>query len=421
MLNTYSILNDEITGNLSLTLNEGKSIHWRSLALFLNKLKKREWELLQNMSTIDYQYSSIVLKSSIVQGEVDMKRFRDRWYDYALSPPIGSKPLIEKLDLPDDLLYPRVEDIQEMALQFLSGMAWTSLYYHKGTVGVNREWFYPYFYAPTLQDLATICAYVALNKAKIKTVKPFPRMLKYNVVHQMLCILPPASIDLLPEEVRGFLLPQSPIIDQFPLSFNLDKDGKHKSFQFHALVPHANLHRIFTVVEFVNFSKKKAKRLQPQKAYIGKRRNIDEIRLNVRPKPGGWTQMRGRGRDVGWSRGRTRGRRGPPRPGATRVRVGQLPTFAVEQTMRAETTTNYRKNKVRPNIPTELMQLVSRPKEKLGYDKERQRKAKFIHFDPKGRVLSVTPKEVSIDEKSMYEIITENLSHIDLEQLPVVI
>ena len=132
----------------SLTLAEGREINWIGLAFFLKLFKKHETKLVQELSETVYKYESHVIKSATRGYKVNFKDFRNKWYDYALSAPLGSKNMIHKLKIPEELTKPTKEQIMNMGLQFLTGMAWTSLYYRRGMEAINREWFYPYFYAP---------------------------------------------------------------------------------------------------------------------------------------------------------------------------------------------------------------------------------------------------------------------------------
>jgi len=164
-----------------------------------------------------------------------------------------------------------------MCIQFLTGMAWTSLYYRKGMVAINREWSYPYFYAPLIIDLTSIVSLVYKKKLDIENYKTFDGMLEYNVVHQLLCIIPPLSDELVPKEVLPLYYPQSPIIDQFPEKFQLDRDGKSQEWMMHALVPHANIRRIYEVMEFVNktFSRRTIRKYEPDIDFVYPKRGFD--------------------------------------------------------------------------------------------------------------------------------------------------
>jgi len=275
-----------------LSTDGGKGINWVGLAYFLYELKKYENGFVQSLSKLTYEFPSKVIDNSVERGKVQPRDFRNNWYDYALSAPVNSQDLVKAFAVPKKLTKPTRGQIENMALEFLTGMAWTSLYYRKGMKSINREWSYPYFYAPLINDLAIICGnLVAADPKKrlhIKEYKVFDTMIKYNVVHQMLCILPPPSSDLVPKEVLPFYYSQSPIIDQFPETFLFDEDGKNFEWQMHALVPHADIRRIYTVTQFVKFTRKTQKELKPQDNYIQTRRTTDQILTGAKPSLGQW-------------------------------------------------------------------------------------------------------------------------------------
>lgn len=275
-----------------LSTDNGEGIDWLGLAYFLYALKPFEPKFVQSLSELTYEFPSHVIDNSVVRGKVNFDDFRNNWYDYALSSPINSRDLVKTFAIPKKLTKPTTSQIQNMALEFLTGMAWTSLYYRKGMVAINREWSYPYFYAPLIKDLAVIAGRLVASDPKkrlhVKNYEVFKTMLQYNVVDQMLCILPPPSSDLVPKEVLPFYYSQSPIIDQFPEAFLFDEDGKNFEWQMHALVPHANIRRIYTVTEFVKFTRQTEKELKPQKDYIQTRRTTDQILTGAKPSLGQW-------------------------------------------------------------------------------------------------------------------------------------
>ena len=285
----------------SLTLADGEEINWVGLAFFLRSFKKLEPGFAQGLSEIQYTFPSYVIESATHPpppqkgGIVNFHEFRNEWYSYALAAPLGSKNIIDNLKIPKTLVQPTKEQIQNMGLEFLTGMAWTSLYYRKGMTAINKEWSYPYFYAPLLVDLAVIAGYVAVKKTQVKQYKHFPGVINYNVIHQMLSILPPSSKNLVPKEVQPFYLSQSPIIDQFPDSFKFDEDGKHEEWQLHALVPHVNIHRIYVVTEYVPFSRRTKETLSPQDVTIQVRKTKSQIVNKIQPPFGRWAPERERG------------------------------------------------------------------------------------------------------------------------------
>lgn len=288
-----------------LTTNNGMDIHWYGLTHYLNGLKRLEESFVQDLAVSNgsLESPSKVIATATKYGRVSFSDFRNNWYNYALKVPIYSENLADKFDIPTNLRNPSRYQIQDMGLQFLTGMAWTSLYYRRGMPSINREWSYRYFYAPLIRDLYAVVARVAKSKLEISEYKVFSGMIEYNVVHQLLCIIPPASSELVPKEVQPLYHPLSPIVDQFPETFRLDRDGKAQEWMMHALVPHANIERIYDVMEAVieTISSRTIRKYEPDPDYMYPkkgfdprntvmqiRRTEDQIIQKVKPGIGKW-------------------------------------------------------------------------------------------------------------------------------------
>jgi len=276
-LDVYRTINERRSNPLSV--DDGLGINWLGLAHYLHTLKGLEPSFLQNLANSNgsLESPSKVISTSTRFGSINFNQFRNNWYNYALAVPVYSSNLVDAFDIPLELTKPTKGQIQNMCIQFLTGMAWTSLYYRKGMVAINREWSYPYFYAPLIIDLTSIVSLVYKKKLDIENYKTFDGMLEYNVVHQLLCIIPPLSDELVPKEVLPLYYPQSPIIDQFPEKFQLDRDGKSQEWMMHALVPHANIRRIYEVMEFVNktFSRRTIRKYEPDIDFVYPKRGFD--------------------------------------------------------------------------------------------------------------------------------------------------
>lgn len=383
-----------------LSRNDGEEIYWRGLALYLQQLRKFEPKFVQKISRTQYRYPSHVIKNSVVKGRVNFPDFRNGWYDYALSAPSSSKGLADAFSVPDALLKPTRQQIVNMCVEFFTGMAWTSLYYRKGMAGINQEWSYPYFYAPLISDLAVVSKYLLKKQVKLNEYKAFDEMLRYNVVHQLLCIIPPPSNHLVPEEVLDLYLPQSPIIDMFPEAFLFDEDGKNADWQMHALVPHANIRRIFTTMNYVTFKRKTIRTLEPhsdfvypkkgfgdpRKTIIQVRRTRDQIEDGLSPSVGQW------GRGV-VDRKLEQLQRGKP---LAEVRVG---------------------GKVVSMLPSTIEREID-PKLKSIEERKIKGDINFVRFNPRGRMWKVRQdkQKAKGPEKSALEILSG--FDMDYSELP---
>nr|QBK92042.1 MAG: XRN 5'-3' exonuclease [Pithovirus LCPAC304] len=379
----------------SITSNGGKEINWLGLAHFLYHLRTLEPGFAQELSKTKYVHKSFVMDNAVKDGTLDFKEFRNGWYDYALGVPINSQDLLKTFAIPPSLAGPTTQQITEMSVEFLTGMAWTSLYYRKGMAAINREWSYPYFYAPLLTDLAIIAGQVAKKRQKIKQYKAFDTMLEYNVVHQLLCIIPPKSNHLLPKEVLPFYYAQSPIIDQFPNTFLFDEDGKNEKWQMHALVPHANIQRIYVVTEFVTFTRKTIKELDPQedfmyatrgfgdprKTIVQIRRTSDQICTGIKPSLGQWGRQ----------------------------------TLAPRQEPPSKVIITRNQVQMRPDTFVKLQDPTLRPLEERKITGD----VKLVRFRPRGQLWRVRrSKQKSAPKKSAIELLAQ--FDMDYSQVPII-
>jgi len=106
------------------------------------------------------------------------------------------------------LFHTRIHDLGVVSTacqEYTTGMEWTYRYYKR--LARDSTWYYPYLYAPTMLDLAN---HIAISKEDhaimVQTWKE-----KYKVPTfipdyvQLLCILPPESIHLIPGKLRSVM------------------------------------------------------------------------------------------------------------------------------------------------------------------------------------------------------------------------
>lgn len=76
---------------------------------------------------------------------------------------------------------------------YVQGLHYVYQYYFGGLP--SWEWYYPYYYAPLVADLASYISY--MNTARI-SLKPFEKSAPYEPFKHLMCILPRESAMLLP-------------------------------------------------------------------------------------------------------------------------------------------------------------------------------------------------------------------------------
>ncbi|KAL7677816.1 hypothetical protein ACOME3_004049 [Neoechinorhynchus agilis] len=119
----------------------------------------------------------------------------------------------------------------DVSKHYARGLCWVLQYYYNGCPAWN--WYYPYHYAPFASDFISGHVLSTTDKSfEEDSSKPFSPM------QQLMAVYPASSSSLLPEPFRDLMSnPQSPIIDFYPSSFELDRNGKRFDWQSVVLLP----------------------------------------------------------------------------------------------------------------------------------------------------------------------------------------
>lgn len=120
---------------------------------------------------------------------------------------------------------------------YVSAIQWILHYYYRGVA--SWGWYYPSHYAPFITDIRDFADF----ELKFEFGKPF---LPFQ---QLLGVLPPNSIDLVPEAYRDLILnPNSELIDFYPPSFETDMNGKKQDWEALVLIPFIDENRLLTAM-----------------------------------------------------------------------------------------------------------------------------------------------------------------------------
>jgi 5'-3' exoribonuclease 1 len=119
-------------------------------------------------------------------------------------------------------------DVSTVCADYLEGLQWVLEYYTHAPPSWN--WFYPHNYAPFASQMADhIGNYKPVEYRATSPPQPF---------QQLLCVLPPASSQLLPSPLNKLLTSsKSPLAPYCPREFKVDLDGKKQEWEGVVLVP----------------------------------------------------------------------------------------------------------------------------------------------------------------------------------------
>jgi 5'-3' exonuclease len=200
------------SGELSLN---NESLHHLFFALASNEPER----LLKKSQDKTLDFPDILLLECVKEidshtNRLDFELFRDEFYKRKL----------------DD------KNPKDVCEEYFKGMLFVIRYYIDGI----PDWFYsyPFHNSPLFCDMAI-------------SIKDFNGEMKFekhsplSSFEQLLAVMPPGSVNLLPECLRDLVVNEtSPISDFYPRNFKIDLDGKKKEWEGTAILPHLDIQRL---------------------------------------------------------------------------------------------------------------------------------------------------------------------------------
>ncbi|KAG6868464.1 hypothetical protein C0993_002439 [Termitomyces sp. T159_Od127] len=136
---------------------------------------------------------------------------------------------------------------------YVEGLSWVLQYYYQGTP--SWQWYYPYHFAPFAADFEDV------DKMELQFVLGQP----FKPFEQLMGVFPAASRQHIPAVFHSLMTAQdSPIIDFYPETFEIDMNGKKMAWQGVALLPFIDEKRLLDAMaqEYPNLTEEEVKRNQ---------------------------------------------------------------------------------------------------------------------------------------------------------------
>ena len=136
--------------------------------------------------------------------------------------------------------------IEALILEYCKGLQWVMAYYYYGVSSWN--WYYPYHYAPFISDVAD---YIMLSDKSEAIFKSDQQLgTPFRPLEQLLAVLPSASAPLVPYALSTLMTDPltSPIIDFYPLKFEIDLNGKKNDWEAIVKIPFIQEDRLLKAI-----------------------------------------------------------------------------------------------------------------------------------------------------------------------------
>ena len=227
-------------------IDSTNKINFRVLMKLFEKYDERyNLEKVINEDLHAYPYNEIL--ESMSENDIDMKLFEAKWYNKQFKPRTNELNKFYK-----DKKYFDGSDIAKMCIEYLKTMGWVYRYYTDGHLSVSNTHFYPYIYAPMADSIKTM-----LEKL-FKDDKKMPERLQrlhdvdqhfFEITsnHQLMMVLPPKSIDIIPYKLRKVYTKYMTCIN--PKNFLIAQEGTNKDWHKTAIIPPVNLNFTRLILE----------------------------------------------------------------------------------------------------------------------------------------------------------------------------
>lgn len=195
-------------------------LNTKSLCQLFYALSGKEKELLTKKAKEKIQFPDTLLlesmnevidKDSKAISTLDFNKYRTSYYNKRLH---GCEPY-------------------DVCMEYFKGLLFVLRYYVDEIP--DWHWFYPFHCAPFFMDM-----YECIED--FDNEMTFDKHIPLSPFEQLLAVLPPQSCKILPEACRVLISDDSPIIDFYPVKFEIDLEGKRQEWEGHPILQIGRAH-----------------------------------------------------------------------------------------------------------------------------------------------------------------------------------
>ena len=156
------------------------------------------------------------------------------------------------------------EIVDNISHNYIEGLVWVSKYYFEKCI--TWKWQYKYTHAPFLSD---IMIYIKnkniMTDFNHSTLDSNP----VDMYTQLVSVIPPTFSFILPKSLQHLNNSfESPIVDMFPLTYDIDMINKTQLYKCVPMIPYLDVHRVENAIKHIKLSESDKIRCIVNKPYV---------------------------------------------------------------------------------------------------------------------------------------------------------
>ena len=161
-------------------------------------------------------------------------------------------------------------EMRTIVLRWCKTLRWNLEYYFTGCP--QQDWVYGYHAMPCVSDIHQVLEREkGFDFAQFKFKKGIP----HSPLVQLLSILPPQSVDLLPKNAQKLMKdPSSPLYYYYPIQCKVDQHFKKYDWECTPILPHIHQNDLKEIVKNIRLSAKEKENFKKAKLFVKNYQNV---------------------------------------------------------------------------------------------------------------------------------------------------